>query len=75
MFRDENFYTFIKKSFTLFLMLYIGQHKDHQAQLAAFNRLDAYIYHCHYHWSFYYDAAKLLQEEYCIIITSNWKPK
>jgi len=33
-------------------MLYIGQHKDHQAQLAAFNHLDAY------HWSFYYDAPK-----------------
>jgi len=39
--RDENIYTFfIKKFFTFFLTLYIGQHKDHQAQL-AFNRLDA----------------------------------
>ena len=41
MFRDENFYTFMKKSFTFFLTVYIGQHKDHQAQLAAFNHLDA----------------------------------
>jgi len=36
MFRDENFYTFfIKKLFTLFVTLYIGQHKDHHAQLAT----------------------------------------
>jgi len=40
-FTDENFYTFFfKKLFTFFLTLYIGQHKDHQAQLAAFNHLD-----------------------------------
>jgi len=26
-----------------------------------------------YHWSFYYDAAKLLHEDNnCIIIASNW---
>jgi len=31
----------IKKFFTFLLTLYIGQHKDHQAQLAAFNHLDA----------------------------------
>jgi len=37
-FRNENF--FIKKFFTFFLTLYIGQQKDHQAQL-AFNHLDA----------------------------------
>jgi len=40
-FRDENFYTFIKKFFTLFLILYRGQHKEHQAQLAVFNCLNA----------------------------------
>jgi len=29
--------------------------------------------HWYYHWSFYYDAAKLLlQKDNCIIITSNW---
>jgi len=38
----ENFYTFfIKKLFAFFLTLCIGKHKDHQAQLAAFNHLDA----------------------------------
>jgi len=30
-----------------------------------------YTIHCYYHWSFYYDAAKLLQEDNCIIIISN----
>jgi len=25
------------------------------------------MYHCCYHWSFYYDAAKLLEEEKSII--------
>jgi len=34
------------------MTLYIGQHKDHQAQLAAFNGLDALTCHCYYHWSF-----------------------
>ena len=34
-FSDENFYSFfIKKFFTFFLTLYIGLHKDNQAQLA-----------------------------------------
>jgi len=46
-FRDEKFYTFFIKKF--FLTLYIGQHKDNQAQLAQwlpFNRLDAQVYYC-----------------------------
>jgi len=46
---------------------HVGDGPDHQMQLAAFNHLDAWTNHCYHHWSFYYDAAKLLQEDNCII--------
>jgi len=39
MFRDETYALPHQKLFTFFLTLYVGQHKDHHAQLAALDGL------------------------------------